>query len=140
MFGLVAFIFACPITFITNIYLAVFFLWVALFFGGSVLPACSGILVSIIPKKHRPLSSSLSLVVFNMFGYFSSLIVSGMLMQYLESIGGDWCDSVCSMTWGFRLVLFWLLFSLMFLFNALRSAQEYLKDNLRLKSGVLDLV
>ena len=41
----------------------------------------SGIVVSIVPRRHRPVSSSLSLVVFNLFGYFLSLVLSGYLMQ-----------------------------------------------------------
>ena len=85
IFGMLAFVATIPITFLSNIYAVVGLLWLVLFFGGSVLPACSGILVSIIPKKYRPLSSSVSLVVFNMFGYFASLILSGLLMQVLES-------------------------------------------------------
>jgi hypothetical protein len=41
----------------------------------------AGIVVSIVPRRHRPVSSSLSLVVFNLFGYFLSLVLSGYLMQ-----------------------------------------------------------
>ena len=80
-FGVLACIFALPVTFLSNIYLVVAFLWMVLFFGGSMLPACSGIIVSIVPRDFRPTSSSLSLVVFNMFGYCMSLVLSGSLMQ-----------------------------------------------------------
>jgi hypothetical protein len=62
-------------------------------------------------------------VVFNLFGYFLSLILSGYLMQLLqedEEHGN--CSPVCAMTWGFRLVLFWSFFSLYFLLNALRAS------------------
>ena len=64
---------ATPVTFSTNIYVVVTLLWSVLFCGGAVLPACSGIVVSIVPRRHRPVSSSLSLVVFNLFGYCLSL-------------------------------------------------------------------
>ena len=124
-----------------SIYVMVALLWLVLFCGGAVLPACSGtclvvdrcvvwcdalnfyifirlliclfiyllirsfihlsvsplhfslylythlpshhagIVVSIVPRRHRPVSSSLSLVVFNLFGYFLSLVLSGYLMQ-----------------------------------------------------------
>ena len=80
-FGVLACVFSLPITFVSNIFAAVALLWVVLFFGGSMLPACSGIIVSIIPRSYRPISSSLALVVFNMFGYFLSLLLSGALMQ-----------------------------------------------------------
>ena len=80
-FGVLACLFSIPITLLNNIFLVVALLWMVLFFGGSMLPACSGIVVSIIPRAFRPTSSSLALVVFNMFGYFMSLLLSGYLMQ-----------------------------------------------------------
>ena len=45
------------------------------------MPACSGIIVSIVPRNHRHISSSIAMVVFNLFGYFMSLVLSGLLMQ-----------------------------------------------------------
>jgi MFS family permease len=80
-FGVLALVFSLPITLLSNIYAVVAFLWLMLFFGGAMLPACSGIVVSIIPRASRPTSSALALVVFNMFGYFLSLLLSGYLMQ-----------------------------------------------------------
>lgn len=84
--GLVGCLSTLPITFLDNIYLVVLCLWLVLFFGGSSLPACAGILVSVVPRHHRPTSASLSLVVFNMCGYCLSLILSGLLMQVLIEI------------------------------------------------------
>ena len=80
-FGVLAFVFSLPLTFLSNIFAVVGLLWVVLLFGGAMLPACSGIVVSIIPRAYRPTSSSLALMVFNMFGYFMSLMLSGALMQ-----------------------------------------------------------
>ena len=84
-FGVLAFIFSLPLTFMSNIFAVVSLLWVVLFSGGSMLPPCSGIVVSIIPRPYRPTSSSLALMVFNMFGYFMSLVLSGALMQVRRS-------------------------------------------------------
>ncbi|RYH19909.1 MFS transporter [archaeon] len=81
--GLIGCVCTLPITFLDNIYPVVLCLWLVLFFGGSSLPACAGILVSVVPRHHRPTSASLSLVVFNMCGYCLSLILSGLLMQVL---------------------------------------------------------
>lgn len=110
-----------PITFFSNIFFVTFLLWLGLFFGGATLPACSGILVSIVPRDFRPLSSSVSMMVFNMFGYFSSLVLSGYLMEWLEADPAK-CDIVCSMTWGFRLILFWSCFSVAFILCAYWAA------------------
>jgi hypothetical protein len=70
-----------PITSFHNIYAVVSLLWMVLFCGGVVLPVCSGIIVSIVPRYHRPVSSSLALVVFNLLGYCLSLVLSGWLME-----------------------------------------------------------
>eukprot|EP01031_Cornospumella_fuschlensis_P031198 gene31198-37705_t len=125
--GLIGCVSTLPITFLDNIYFVILFLWLVLFFGGSSLPACAGILVSVVPRHHRPTSASLSLVVFNMCGYCLSLILSGLLMQVLEGYS-DVCDAVCAMTWGFRLILFWSFFSFFFLVSAYMSARKYLHE------------
>jgi len=41
---------------------------------------------------------------------------------------------VCGMTWGFRLVLFWSVFSLFFLLRALSASYQHLKDRDRGRS------
>lgn len=79
--GIIACGFAVPITFSSNIYLIISLLWVVLFCGGAVMPSCSGIIVSIVPRNHRHISSSIAMVIFNLFGYFMSLVLSGLLMQ-----------------------------------------------------------
>lgn len=81
IFGGLACIFSLPITFLDDIFTVVALLWVVLFFGGSLLPACSGMIVSIVPREYRPTSASLSMVVFNLFGYCMALLLSGYLMQ-----------------------------------------------------------
>lgn len=79
--GILAGIFATIGSFITNFVLFIICLWLILFFGASLLPSCTGILVSIVPRKYRPISSSLSIFVFNIFGYSFSLFLSGYLME-----------------------------------------------------------
>lgn len=38
------------------------------------------------------------------------------------------CDMVCSMAWGFRLILFWPFVSLSFLVCALLASYQHLRD------------
>jgi len=127
IFAVLGCAFASPITFLSEIIPVVLLLWLVLFFGASILPSCSGILVSVVPHRHRPVSSSLSLIVFNLFGYFLSLVLTGAVMQSLES--DPHCDQACVLLWGFRVVLFWSLLSLLFLFAALTAA--YLESQKR---------
>jgi hypothetical protein len=37
---------------------------------------------------------------------------------------GSYCDIVCSMTWGFRLILFWSFFAMFFLLLALFASYQ----------------
>jgi len=99
--GLLSCLFGIPATFVSQIYIFTAMLWFMLFFGGSVLPGCSGIAVSVVPRTLRPVSSSVSLVVFNLFGYSLSLILSGSLMQIISNNVAN-CDYSCSLKYGFR--------------------------------------
>ena len=72
---------ASAVTFIDNILLFVPVLWLVLFFGGAILPACSGMVVSVVPRRLRAVSASLSLAIFNLGGYCLSLVLSGYIMQ-----------------------------------------------------------
>lgn len=125
--GSVACLASIPITLLSDFFFALSSLWILLFFGASILPASSGILINIVPKDFRPISSSLSLVVFNSFGYCLSLVLSGWFMQYLANTKYP-CGDSCIMTWGFRLILLSSFVSLLFLILALRSAMKMQQD------------
>ena len=79
--GILAGIFATIGSLVDHFYTFICCLWLILFLGASLLPACTGMLVSVVPRKYRPISSSLSIFVFNIFGYSFSLFLSGYLMQ-----------------------------------------------------------
>lgn len=119
--GLVALCCAGVASIVHSFYLFVGALWLILFLGGSILPSCSGILVSIVPRKQRPISSSLCLLTFNLFGYFLSVVLSGLLMQIVDMYYPT-CDIACSRRLGFRLVLLWSFWSFLFLYLAYTAA------------------
>jgi MFS family permease len=146
--------FAAPLTFTRSIYVVVILLWIVLFCGGAVMPACSGIIVSIVPRNHRHISSSVAMVVFNMFGYFMSLVLSGVLMQvrcdpvyslrivitfmfgFVQQVFAqykDTCDDVCALTWGFRLILMWSYWGLLFLLLSLAASYRIAESRINAK-------
>lgn len=49
--GLASCVFGFPSVFVTNLYLFAGLLWLMLFFGGAVLPGCTGVAVSVIPRQ-----------------------------------------------------------------------------------------
>ncbi|GMH55915.1 hypothetical protein TrST_g5155 [Triparma strigata] len=116
--GFASCVFGFPSVFVDDVYIFAGLLWLMLFFGGGVLPGCTGVAVSCIPRQFRPISSSVSLVVFNLFGYSLSLILSGAIMQIAANNIPN-CDYTCSLRYGFMSVIFWSLWSLLFLVAAI---------------------
>jgi hypothetical protein len=79
--GLVAFLLGIVTTFLPNVYITAACLWLLLFFGGSILPACTGIFISASPVQLRSLASSVSVMIFNILGY--AIIMITMMAVYL---------------------------------------------------------
>ena len=100
-FGLISFIFAFPMGFLFQIiYLAVL-LWTFLFFGAAIIPIGTGIMISVVPKDCQATSSSISQLVFNLFGYFCSPMITGFIMDRFE-------DKDMGFIWGMRVVFWWV--------------------------------
>jgi len=133
-FGFVACSLAVTISFAETIWTFTPLLWLLLFFGGAILPACSGIVVSVVPRRHRTVSSSVSLVVYNMFGYCLSLVLSGYFMEFLASVYPS-CDFVCGRLYGFRIVLYWSGFAIIWLGLATNAARKAANEARRRKAS-----
>jgi MFS family permease len=88
---------------------AMILVFVLLFAGGATVPSSTGILVSCVPADLQSYSSSISQLVFNVFGYTLSTLVSGLIMQLSSS-----------RSWGFYSVLLWSLL------GTVTSAMAYL--------------
>ncbi|KAG7398904.1 hypothetical protein PHYBOEH_010122 [Phytophthora boehmeriae] len=111
--GLIAFSISAVTTFFDDVYITSGFLWLLLFFGGAILPACTGIFISVVPAEHRALASSFSVMVFNLFGYALSPYLTGLIMEWVISQQGhldsyfETCDEACAYRIGFRFCLCW---------------------------------
>ena len=79
-FGLVSFVFAFPMGFLFQIIYLSILLWTFLFFGATMIPIGTGVMISSVPKDCQATSSSISQLVFNLFGYFSSPMITGFIM------------------------------------------------------------
>uniref|UniRef100_M4BHH3 Major facilitator superfamily (MFS) profile domain-containing protein n=1 Tax=Hyaloperonospora arabidopsidis (strain Emoy2) TaxID=559515 RepID=M4BHH3_HYAAE len=110
---------ALPVSFVHNTFYIAVFLWLMLFCGGSILPACSGIVISAAPRRLRPLASSVAYASYNLFGYAASNYIPGLIMDFIinpvvdvdAGAGGlasvDSCNAACTYRVGFRIVLLW---------------------------------
>ena len=110
-FGLLAFFFGLPMGFIYQITYLSILLWTFLFFGASIIPIVTGIMISCVPKDCQATSSSISQLVFNLLGYFSSPMITGFIMDRFK-------DEKVGFIWGMRVIFFWVSFALLFIWTS----------------------
>jgi MFS family permease len=87
--------------------------WFLLFFGAGVVPAATGILLACVSRRDRALASALSMLLYNLLGYFAGPFVSGLV----ASLAGD-------LRWSFRVIMLWSNFALISMLFAWRLAQK----------------
>lgn len=132
--GLTAFGIGAGATYFQDVYITAGFLWLLLFFGGSILPACTGIFISVVPAAHRALASSFSVMVFNLFGYSLSPYLTGLIMDWVISKEGEkggyfeFCDEACVYRIGFRFCLCWSVWSVLCIGSAWRLAARQARE------------
>ena len=64
-------------------------------------------MISAVPKDCQATSSSISQLIFNLFGYFFSPMITGYIMD-------KFVDKRQGFIWGMRVVFWWVIFSLLF--------------------------
>lgn len=102
--GVILFFLFEPIKFIIG-------LWFLLFLGAAMAPTCFGIIISSVPKSKQNASFAFGQVFFNITGFFLAPNVSGYIMdQYTSPKVG--------LTMGYRFLLGWNAFTLLFVFAA----------------------
>ena len=107
-FGFVSFVFAFPMGFLFDLIYLNVLLWTFLFFGAAIIPVGTGIMISSVRKDCQATSSSLSQLIFNLFGYFFSPMLTGFVMDSFK-------DRRVGFIWGMRVVFWWVIFALLFL-------------------------
>ena len=122
-FGLLTLFFGIPLGFMFRIIYLSVLLWAFLFFGAAIIPIATGIMISCVPKDCQATSSSISQIIFNLFGYFCSPMIAGFIMDIFE-------DEKQGFIWGMRLIFFWVTVALIFILSSyLVSYYNYKKYN-----------
>ena len=70
--------------FLFDLFYLTVLLWTFLFFGAAIIPVGTGIMISSVRKDSQATSSSLSQLIFNLFGYFFSPMLTGFIMDNFE--------------------------------------------------------
>jgi len=92
------------------------FVWFLLFFGAGVVPAATGILLACVPRSDRSLASAVSMLLYNMLGYFAGPFISGLIAE----LAGD-------LKWSFRVIMLWSILALVFMALSWRLADRRVK-------------
>ena len=87
----------------------VIFMWLLLFFGGSITPGLTGIMLASIPENSKEIGNSITQLFYNLIGYLPSPFVYGLVCKYT---GGS------QSRWGLGVLILWGFFGVVSLFTA----------------------
>jgi MFS family permease len=90
-------------------------MWLLLFFGGSVTPGLTGIMIASIPESYKGLGNSLTQLCYNLVGYLPSPFIYGFVCKHT---GGN------KSRWGLAVLLLWAYFGVFFLYLARKFDNE----------------
>jgi predicted MFS family arabinose efflux permease len=95
------------IPFLNNITLFVILIWLLLFFGGSIVPGLTGILINSASNKMKEVSNSITHLCYNLLGYLPSPVLYGLVCKYT---GGS------TSRYGLHLLMCWSILGVSFLY------------------------
>ena len=94
-------------------------MWLLLFFGGSVTPGLTGIMIASIPESYKGLGNSLTQLCYNLIGYLPSPFIYGFVCKHT---GGN------KSRWGLAVLLLWAYFGVGSLYLARKFDNEKEED------------
>ena len=89
--------------------LFVIFIWLLLFFGGSITPGLTGIMIAAIPENSKEIGNSISQLFYNLIGYLPAPFVYGLVCKYT---GGS------KSRYGLGVLVLWGIFGVICLYFA----------------------
>ena len=96
-------------------FIFVLFMWLLLFFGGSVTPGLTGIMIASIPDNVKEIGNSLTQFFYNLIGYLPSPFLYGLVCRYT---GGS------KSRWGLCVLLLWACFGVICIYFAKKYSDE----------------
>ena len=87
----------------------IIFMWLLLFFGGSITPGLTGIMIASIPENSKEIGNSITQLFYNLIGYLPSPFIYGLVCKYT---GGS------ESRWGLGVLILWGIFGVCSLFFA----------------------
>ena len=92
---------AIPIPFLTNKISVYLLLWLVFFFGASILPTMTGIMLNSVEVERRTTANSIATLAYNLFGYLPSPFVYGLFSDIIQG------DEKTSHRVALAVILYW---------------------------------
>ncbi|GAW80224.1 sugar transporter [Plasmodium gonderi] len=104
-------------------------LWLCLFTGSALVPVAVGMLLSCVNNHQKSLSSAVSQIIYNVFGWFSAPLLSGIIMDIMHKYTND---NRLALKAGFTMILYssFIGFLLLFYANFLDFSDKKENDEL----------
>lgn len=103
--------------------LFVLLIWLLLFFGGSIVPGLTGILISSVPNKTKEVANSITHLCYNLLGYLPSPVLYGLICKYT---GG------AQSRFGLAFILCWSVFGVGYLHLARMQRKKLINNSIPL--------
>jgi MFS family permease len=71
-----------PLPLVNNIPLFIILMWLLLFFGGSIVPGLTGIMLSSIPENNKEIANSMTHFCYNLIGYLPAPFFYGVVCNW----------------------------------------------------------
>ena len=97
--SIIAAVFGIFLPFFDIIWLFVIFMWLLLFFGGSITPGLTGIMIASIPENSKEIGNSISQLFYNSIGYLPAPFIYGLICKYTGGSKSRWGLGILVM-WG----------------------------------------
>ena len=94
----------------------VIFMWLLLYFGGSITPGLTGIMIASIPENSKEIGNSITQLFYNLIGYLPSPFIYGLVCKYT---GGS------QSRWGLVVLVLWGVFGVCSLYFARKFDFEF---------------
>eukprot|EP00744_Colponema_vietnamica_P005024 GILI01007410.1.p1 GENE.GILI01007410.1~~GILI01007410.1.p1 ORF type:complete len:579 (+),score=197.95 GILI01007410.1:84-1820(+) len=104
VFAILSCVTGIPAGYIFNFPIMISLIWLLLAFGGAILPAATGVIMSSVPLYMRSFSSAVSMLIYNVLGYAGGSFLPGIVMDATAGQPGG------GLLLGFRIVLYWAIF------------------------------
>ncbi|KJP88644.1 hypothetical protein AK88_01724 [Plasmodium fragile] len=114
-FAISACIFGILSAHLNNFFFFSISLWLCLFTGSALVPVAVGMLLSCVNNHQKSLSSAVSQVIYNVFGWFSAPLLSGIIMDIMHKYTND---NRLALKAGFTMILYSSSIGFLLLFYA----------------------